>query len=129
MSIQLVFVNALLRFQVKRRFRKNPDVMTLRALMKGMRVSRVPKRIKTEQIDLGGVPTERLAAENARDAYAILYIHAGGFVVGSPQTHRPLTWRLAEQTCVPVYAIDYRLAPEDPFPAGLDDCVSAYRAL
>jgi monoterpene epsilon-lactone hydrolase len=129
MSIQLVFVNAFLRFQVKRRFRKKPDVMTLRDLMKGLAVPRVPKRIKAESIDLGGVPTERVSAQNARDTYAILYIHGGGFVVGSPQTHRPLTCRLAEQTGVPVYAIDYRLAPEHPFPAGLDDCVSAYRAL
>jgi acetyl esterase/lipase len=129
MSLQLTLLNAFLRFQVKRRFRKNPDVMELRPIMDAVSTGRVPARIRIEQIELGGVPTERLAAAGARATHGILYIHGGGFVGGSSRTHRPLTWRLAEQTGVPVYAIDYRLAPEHPFPAGLDDCVSAYRAL
>ena len=129
MSLQLYIVNALLRVAVKRRFRRNPDLMELRAIMQGVRPGRVPSRIGVEGTSLGGVATERLAIADASAAHAILYIHGGGWVVGSPATHRPLTWRLAEQSGVPVYAIDYRLAPEHPFPAGLDDCVKAYRAL
>jgi epsilon-lactone hydrolase len=129
MSVQLYFVNAFLRFAVKRRFRKNPDLLELRALMQSVRPQRVPSRIGVEEMSLGGVATERLAAAGASSAHAILYIHGGGWVTGSPASHRPLTWRLAEQTGVPVYAIDYRLAPEHPFPAGLEDCLAAYRAL
>jgi epsilon-lactone hydrolase len=129
MSVQLYVLNALLRFTIKRRFRKNPDVMELRAIMQGMRPPKAPSRITIDQVNLGGVVTERLEAPGASAAHALLYIHGGGFVGGVPGNHRALTWRLAEQTGVPVYVIDYRLAPEHPFPAGLDDCVSAYRAL
>ncbi len=131
MSLQLVLLNQLLRWQIKRRFRKNPDVQLLRPLMQQMeaRTSRLPGDVAVEDLTLGGVPAERLSTEGAIDGKAFLYIHGGGFVGGSPRTHRPLTWRFARQIGIPVYAIDYRLAPEHPFPAGLDDCVAAYRAL
>ncbi len=76
-----------------------------------------------------GVLTERLSAQTARTAAAILYIHGGAWSSGSPQSHRPITWRLAKQTGVAVYAIDYRLAPEHRYPAQLDDCTRAYDAL
>ena len=59
----------------------------------------------------------------------ILYLHGGGFCTGSPATHRALTSRLARATGLPVFAADYRLAPEHPFPAALEDAMSAYRAL
>lgn len=129
MSLQLYVVNALLRFSVKRRFRRNPDVMELRAILDAMKPPRIPPRIAVEEILLGGVPAEKLSAAGASKAHAVLYIHGGGWVCGSPASHRPITWRLAEETGVPVYAVDYRLAPEHPFPAGLDDCLAAYRAL
>ncbi|MEX1155404.1 alpha/beta hydrolase [Parvibaculum sp.] len=131
MSLQLPLINLMIRWQVKRRFRKNPDVNLLRPLMLQMepRAAKLPADIACEALDLGGVPAERLSAPDTRSDAALLYIHGGGFVAGSPRTHRPLTWRLAKDIGVPVYAIDYRLAPEYCFPAGLDDCVTAYRAL
>lgn len=131
MSIQLFFVDKLLRFTVKRRFKGEPNVMTLRAIMADMARSArpAPAPVSTESVDLGGVKAERLSVADANRTKAILYIHGGGFVAGEPANHRPLTWRLAAQTRIPVYAIDYRLAPEHPFPAGLEDCVAAYRAL
>lgn len=131
MSIQLFFVDKMLRFTVKRRFRKHPDVMTLRAVMQDMekQVRPAPAPVVMDTADLGGVKAERLSVPGADESKAILYIHGGGFVAGIPANHRPLTWRLAAQVKVPVYAIDYRLAPEHKFPAGLEDCVTAYRAL
>jgi len=131
MSLQLTLINLLIRWQVKRKFRKNPDVNLLRPLMKQMepRASKLPQDISVEYLNLGTVPAERLTAPGGRDDAAFLYIHGGGFVAGSPLTHRPLTWRLAKDIGLPVYAIDYRLAPEHCFPAGLDDCVTAYKAL
>jgi epsilon-lactone hydrolase len=129
MSIQLFFLDKVLRFAMKRRFRRNPSVMELRAIMDEMPPRPAPGHIAVDNITLGGVRTERLRTANADEAKAILYIHGGGFVAGVPGNHRPLTWRLADKVGVPVYAIDYRLAPEHPFPAGLDDCVSAYRDL
>jgi len=97
--------------------------------MSAMRPSRVPARIALRQVSLGGVPAERLAPDNADAKRAVLYVHGGGFVGGAPSNHRSLTWRLAEKLGCTVFAIDYRLAPENPFPAALDDCVSAYREL
>lgn len=131
MSIQLFFINYLLRFQVKRRFRKAPDVMTLRPIMLAQEPmnSKLPADITAQQIDIGGVPTERLTVTGAETDGAFFYIHGGGWVGGSPRTHRPLTRRLAAQTGMAIHAVDYRLAPEHVFPAGLDDCVAAYRAL
>lgn len=60
---------------------------------------------------------------------AVLYLHGGGYVVCSPRTHRPITSRLALDTGLPVLVPRYRLAPEHPFPAPLEDAVAAYRWL
>ena len=59
----------------------------------------------------------------------ILYLHGGGYVAGSPATHRPITAALARLAARRVFALDYRLAPEHRFPAALDDAVAAYRWL
>jgi monoterpene epsilon-lactone hydrolase len=60
---------------------------------------------------------------------AILYFHGGGYIACSPATHRPITTRLARLTHLPVFAPDYRLAPEHRFPAALDDATNSYRYL
>ncbi|MGP4024487.1 alpha/beta hydrolase [Actinomadura sp. 3N407] len=67
-------------------------------------------------------------AEGAAEG-AVLYLHGGGYVVCSPRTHRPITSRLALDTGLPVLVPRYRLAPEHPFPAPLEDAVAAYRWL
>ncbi len=131
MSIQRFLIELIIRFQMKRRFRRNPDVMLLRPMMNAItkRPTRVPEDVRISSMDLGGVRTERVASTRADESRAILYIHGGAFVAGSPETHRALTWRLAQPLRAPVYVIDYRLAPEHPYPAGLDDAVAGYRAL
>jgi len=58
-----------------------------------------------------------------------LYIHGGGWVLGSPISHRGLNSNIAKATGVKILSIDYRLAPEHPFPAPLEDCVDAYKWL
>lgn len=63
------------------------------------------------------------------DARGILYLHGGGYVVGSPATHRSLTARLAKETGVALFAAHYRLAPEHPCPAAIEDALSAWRTL
>lgn len=59
----------------------------------------------------------------------MLYLHGGGFVSGSPVTHRPITASLARSTRRRVFSLDYRLAPEHRYPAALDDALAAYRWL
>ncbi|HUJ02983.1 MAG TPA: alpha/beta hydrolase [Rhizomicrobium sp.] len=131
MSLQLFVADYVVRRQMKRRFAKNASVMTLRDIMEEMaaQAKPPPRHIRMDRLSLGGIMTERLRSEHADERKALLYIHGGGFVAGHPVNHRPLTWRLAAKTNAPVYAIDYRLAPEHPFPAALDDCLTAYRTL
>lgn len=68
-------------------------------------------------------------APNAADAGVILYLHGGGYVACSAATHRPITAALARLSRLRVFALDYRTAPEHPFPAALDDAVTAYQWL
>jgi acetyl esterase/lipase len=80
-----------------------------------------------EPLDVDGVPAEwvRPATVAAPDA-CILYLHGGGYVIGSCNTHRPLASHLAARTGLPVLLVDYRLGPEHVFPAAVDDAVTAY---
>jgi epsilon-lactone hydrolase len=78
-------------------------------------------------LDLGGVAAEQVTMPISRPDRTILYLHGGGFVTGSPRLFRHLTWRLAAAARARLLAIDYRLAPEHPFPAALDDVFAAYR--
>jgi len=89
----------------------------------------LPKDIQHETISLGGIETERLSMPASEPQRAILYFHGGAWSGGSPRSVRQITWRLAKLTGVPVYTPVFRLAPEHLYPAGLDDCVQAYKAL
>jgi acetyl esterase len=78
----------------------------------------------------GPVPARLYVPHNAGARSAgLLYLHGGGFVIGSPDTHDRLTRELAEGAGVRVLSIHYGLAPEHPYPAGLDDCADAARWL
>ncbi len=93
------------------------------------RLQFMPRDVTVESSQLGGRPTDILIPANASDDRAVLYLHGGGFVVGSPRTHRVLTAYLAKAAGCRVYSVDYRLAPEHAFPAALDDAVLALREL
>ena len=77
--------------------------------------------------DCAGVPGEWVLAPGADAQRRTLYIHGGAFLMGSPKSHRTLTSRFSELTGGAVLAIDYRLMPEHPRRAGIEDCRSAYR--
>jgi acetyl esterase/lipase len=129
-SPTLWLADKFFRFRFKRMFRKDPDVLQLRPMLKRMAKSMpVPRRITVTPIELGGVAGEELAGVSPDRTRAVLYLHGGGFVGGEPKTHRMIAWRLADGLGVPVFVIDYRLAPEHPHPAAVNDCTAAYRAL
>ncbi len=75
------------------------------------------------------VPVEVIAPKRGDTGGAILYLHGGAFCLGGPHTHRGVTTRLATESGLPVWVPDYRLAPEHPSPAALDDALAAYDAL
>ena len=80
-------------------------------------------------VDANGVPSERISTDGADDARCILYLHGGGFCIGSLNTHRHVAAHLSRAAGTPVLLIDYRLAPENPYPAAVDDAKAAYRWL
>ena len=92
------------------------------------RLNRPARGVAVEPATVGGVAGEWLRATSSGNR-TILYLHGGGFCTGSPATHRALTSRLARASGLPVFAADYRLAPEHPFPAATEDAISAYLAL
>jgi epsilon-lactone hydrolase len=77
---------------------------------------------------LAGRPVET-AVPARNTGGTVLYLHGGGFCIGSPATHRALATHLAAATGATVHVLDYRLAPEHPFPAAADDAVAAWRHL
>jgi epsilon-lactone hydrolase len=83
--------------------------------------------IKKEKVSAGGIDAEWISAPNSSVDRAVLYVHGGGYVIGSVNTHRDLLARIARASGARVLGINYRLAPEHPFPAAVDDSVAAYR--
>lgn len=89
-------------------------------------------RVQVRQVDAGGVDAELIWPARLHHPIGrrvILYIHGGGFFAGSPETHQALAGSLAKAASSDVLLIDYRLAPEYPFPAQIDDTLTAYQWL
>jgi monoterpene epsilon-lactone hydrolase len=109
---------------------QNPSasVEKRRAAMERIR-ERVATDVTCEPVDAGGVPAEWIAAPGAVKDRVILYLHGGGYVIGSINTHRAMIARIARASNARALAIDYRLAPEHPFPAAVDDATRAYKWL
>ena len=85
--------------------------------------------VTTESVTAGGVDGEWIVADGGDGGPTMLYLHGGGYVLGSVQSHRPMIERMAVAIGGRVLAINYRLAPEAPFPGAVDDAVAAYRWL
>ena len=85
--------------------------------------------IETERVGVNGVAAEWIWAPESDKRRVILYLHGGGYVIGSVRTHRVLLAHLARAAKARVLALDYRLAPETPFPGPIDDTVNAYQWL
>ena len=84
---------------------------------------------KCEKIDAGGVAAEWVKAPGCATERAVLYLHGGGYAIGSINTHRRLAYDISAASAAAVLVIDYRLAPEHPFPAAVDDAAAAWRWL
>ncbi len=91
--------------------------------------ARRPTGTNVRGVRLGSVVGERVDGPNVRATYALLYFHGGGFCIGSPLMHRSIAAHLACHTAMSVFVPSYRLAPEHPYPAALQDALRAYRGL
>ena len=94
------------------------------------RLTPAPSGVEYRADACGGVAGESAIAPGAvSPARAVLYLHGGGYCVGSPAASRVITANLAVRCAARVFAADYRLAPEHPFPAAAEDAIAAYRGL
>ena len=109
-----------------RRFRKKFDQIAIRL---GGKI----KGVDVEQCDIDGVSGEWIWPKGTDRNFAtkgtLLYLHGGGYILGSPDTHRPMVASLVRNAHLRALVIDYRLAPEHPFPAAVDDALTGYRFL
>lgn len=86
--------------------------------------------VKVEHIKVGKMKAERITPKSVpQPKHAILYLHGGAFCTGSPRTHRSITTRLSKFAQAEVLVIDYRLVPEHPFPAQIEDAVEGFKHL
>ncbi|MFD7874735.1 alpha/beta hydrolase [Streptomyces sp. NPDC059766] len=88
-----------------------------------------PEGMAARRTKLGGRPTLELEPAEISGRGRLLYLHGGGYVIGSPDTHAGLVGELARRAGLRAWSVDYRLAPEHPFPAAVDDGLAAYREL
>ncbi len=93
------------------------------------RVFPVPANVTSEPVDAGGVPGEWISVPESDPGRVIYYLHGGGYAIGSVNTHRELISRICRAAGARSLAVNYRLAPEHPFPAAIEDATGAYRWL
>jgi monoterpene epsilon-lactone hydrolase len=121
------------------------ELQAVRELMRGVGLDRMsiaerraamaavasdpPAGTIVEPVDANGVPAEWVAASGVTGRRVLLYLHGGGYQIGSPATLRRMVTLLSAPLAARVLSVDYRLAPEHPFPAAVDDAVAAYRWL
>ncbi len=131
-SLSARISNLIARVMVKRVL--NAPTLNLQAVRRAM-ASRTgmpnafPAGVRVERSTVAELPGEWITPAQVSTAGVILFMHGGGYVAGSPKTHRALTTWLAHRAGMRLFSLDYRLAPEHPFPAGLDDAVRAVHAL
>jgi len=89
----------------------------------------LPTDVRCDPVDAGGVPAEWITTPGVVAERVICYLHGGGYVLGSINTHREMVSRLSRAASARVLILDYRLAPENPFPAAVDDSTVVYRWL
>lgn len=131
MGLRAAAVRFYLRHTFKRRHDPNETAAGLRANVDALvrRMPKPPRGVSVSPTNAGGVPAEWVIAPDAVDGRAILYFHGGGYASGSPASARDLVWRLSAAARRRVLVLDYRLAPEHPFPAAVEDATTAYHHL
>lgn len=130
MSLQAELARLGARWFIKRTGRHKSLAQARESLRRTqVLVPRPPARTTTVVVDAGGVEAYWISTPASLPNRYLLYLHGGAYVAGSPTLYRHFTWRIAETTRSTLLAIEYRLAPEHPFPAALMDAVAAYRWL
>lgn len=130
MSLRAELLRLGLRVFLKRRGH-DLDVEAWRARMRAMLplVPRAPRRSRSTEVKTANLTLLRVTTDNSRPERHVLYLHGGAYIAGSPAYYRHFSWRIADALNANVWMLDYRLAPEHPYPAALADAIEAYTYL
>ena len=116
--------------QVFKRVSPQSDILRVRKTFEAMQKNkRVAKGVVVREAELAGIACEWLIPPGCDNAPVLYYLHGGAYLMGSPATHRKMVSHIAKAAGVRALLPDYSLAPEKPFPAGLNDCLAVYRQL
>lgn len=107
------------------------DPLAERALWSTMKAPTSPvfRGVVRKEAQVGGVPASCVEPQTPSSELVVLYVHGGSFIYGSPESHAELVAHLAVASGARIFSLDYRLAPEHPFPAAQDDLLTAFRGL
>lgn len=126
LPLPLGLVRAVLRYGIKPIYGPPMPIAVQRFWGDQMaRLQRIPSGVTVTRVQLGARPALRYAGPGARSDAAVLWAHGGAFITGSSATHGSFAAHLALASGLPVYLLDYRLAPEHKHPAAVDDLVAA----
>lgn len=134
-SWQAMLLNGFFRFTMKRHGKRPINLNRLRAMTRNPPRSAlaIPTGYKVDSVrseeGLQFDVADLSSAQTAPASTIVLYLHGGGYLFGSPKTHRQVLLAMAKAFQAPVYGLDYRLAPEHPFPAAVEDAAKAYEWL
>ncbi|WP_020178550.1 alpha/beta hydrolase [Methylopila sp. M107] len=131
LSAQARLLRIVMRYGFKSRVHASPDIARIRRSVD--RLARLapdqPFGVARRPTTLAGLPAEAHARTGRAPDRHVLYLHGGAFCCGSPRTHRGIAGRIARGVDAEVIVLDYRLAPEHPFPAAIEDAAAAYLEL
>ena len=128
-SWQARILKILMQYQMAYLLKSDDPLIRRARIEKAASFLKSPPDAVSEPVNAGGVPSEWITTPAADNEQVILYLHGGGYYTGSINTHRDLVARLGRAARMRVLAIDYRLAPEHPYPAAAEDATTAYRWL
>lgn len=129
-SIQNFFIRTFLRVTAKKKNLATDTIEHTRGRLKKLTdMAPVPRGVKYESVSCDGVPAEWATPDNLQHPGVVLFLHGGAYVAGSIETHRAMVGRIAKASRTKCLSIEYGLAPERPFPHGINDAVKAYHWL
>jgi epsilon-lactone hydrolase len=129
-SLRSYLFRLVVKYFMSPKFSNSSTVQKQRkALERFSKFSILPGKTRIEPHLIGELAANWVSVGNTLEDFAILYLHGGAYNIGSLNTHRELAARISKASKIKTLLIDYRLAPEHPYPAAVEDAVLAYRWL